>query len=48
MTSATAGLPEVHGHHAHVYYDVDTLPLAEKLRKTLAAGIPVELARFSA
>ena len=47
MTHATAGSPEVHGYHAHVYYDVATLPLAEKLRKTLAAGFPVELGRFS-
>jgi aromatic ring-cleaving dioxygenase len=47
MTHATAGSPEVHGRHARVHYDVATLPLAEKLRETLAAGFPVELGRFS-
>lgn len=47
MTNATAGTPEVHGYHAHVYYDAATHPVAEKLRETLAAGFPVELGRFS-
>jgi aromatic ring-cleaving dioxygenase len=47
MTAASAGSPEVHGYHAHVYYDADTLPVAEKLRATLAATFPVELGRFS-
>jgi DOPA 4,5-dioxygenase len=47
MTNASAGSPEVHGYHAHVYYDADTRPVAEKLRQTLAATFPVELGRFS-
>ena len=47
MTDATAGSPEVHGYHAHVYYDAATLPVAQKLRETLAASFPVELGRFS-
>jgi len=47
MTDALAGSPEVHGYHAHVYYDADTLPVAQKLRETLAASFPVELGRFS-
>jgi len=47
MTNATAGTPEVHGYHAHVYYDDATRPVAEKLRETLAADFPVELGRFS-
>jgi aromatic ring-cleaving dioxygenase len=47
MTNATAGSPEVHGYHAHVYYDAATRPVAEKLREALAAGFPVELGRFS-
>jgi aromatic ring-cleaving dioxygenase len=47
MTDASAGSPEIQGYHAHVYYDADTLPTAEKLRDTLAASFPVELGRFS-
>jgi aromatic ring-cleaving dioxygenase len=47
MTNATAGTPEVHGYHAHVYYDAASRPAAEKLRETLAASFPVELGRFS-
>jgi aromatic ring-cleaving dioxygenase len=47
MTSTTAGKPEVHGYHAHVYYDAATRPVAEKLREALAAGFPVELGQFS-
>jgi aromatic ring-cleaving dioxygenase len=47
MTNASAGSPEVHGYHAHVYYDADTRPVAENLRQTLAATFPVELGRFS-
>jgi aromatic ring-cleaving dioxygenase len=47
MTDATAGSPEVHGYHAHVYYNADTLPVAEKLRETLTATFPVEAGRFS-
>jgi len=33
MTNATAGTPEVHGYHAHVYYDAASRPVAEKLRE---------------
>jgi DOPA 4,5-dioxygenase len=47
MSNATAGSPEVHGYHAHVYYDAATRPVAEKLREALAADFPVELGRFS-
>ena len=47
MTNATAGTPEVHGYHAHVYYDAATRPVAEKLRERLAASFPVELGRFA-
>lgn len=47
MTSAPAGSPQVHGYHVHVYYDNDTFPIAEQLRKTLAANFPVEIGRFS-
>jgi DOPA 4,5-dioxygenase len=48
MTNTSTGSPEVHGYHAHVYYDQDTLPAAERLRDALAANFPVELGRFNA
>lgn len=47
MGSAPAGSPAVHGYHAHVYHDSDTLPKAERLCAALAATFPVELGRFS-
>ena len=47
MTDATAGLSEVRGHHAHIYYEAAQLLLAEKPGKTLAADFPVVLGRFS-
>ena len=47
MTSITTGLPEVHGYHAHVYYDAASRPVAARLREQLVAGFPVELGRFS-
>jgi DOPA 4,5-dioxygenase len=47
MSSTTAGTPDVHGYHAHVYYDADTLPIATHLRETLAANFPIEIGRFS-
>jgi aromatic ring-cleaving dioxygenase len=47
MTNASAASPEVHGYHAHVYYNAETLPVAEKLRATLTAAFPVEAGRFS-
>ena len=39
--------PAVYGYHAHVYYNAETFPVAEKLRETLAGKFPVELGRFS-
>ena len=47
MANASAGSPEVHGYHAHVYYDRDSLPAAAALRETLTANFPVEPGRFS-
>src|SRR4051812_40013637 len=47
MPNTPAGTPEVHGYHAHVYYDDETRPVATWLRETLAASFPVELGRFS-
>jgi len=47
MSEQSAGSPAVYGYHAHVYYDAETFPVAEKLRETIAARFPVELGRFS-
>ena len=43
MTNA----PEVHGYHAHVYYNPDTLPAAAALREALRANFPVQVGRLS-
>ena len=47
MTDASTGSPDVQGYHAHVYYDADTLPVAERLKDRLAATFSVEIGRFS-
>ena len=47
MSSASTASPALHGFHAHVYYDADTFPIAQKLRDTLAANLLVEIGRFS-
>lgn len=39
--------PAVHGYHAHVYYNHDTLPLATKLRETLAEQFPVQVGKLN-
>jgi DOPA 4,5-dioxygenase len=39
MTNAS---PEVHGYHAHVYYDQASCAAAANLRETLAANFPVQ------
>ncbi len=39
--------PKIHGYHAHVYYDADTLPAAERLHQGLAAKFPIEMGQFS-
>ena len=41
------GSPEVHGYHAHVYYDGASRPVAERLRDRLAVEFPVEIGAFS-
>ena len=44
-------LDELHGYHAHIYYNNDsfnnTKSIAEKLRDTLRANFPVEIGKFS-
>jgi aromatic ring-cleaving dioxygenase len=43
MRNASAGSPAVYGYHAHVYFDPDTLPAAERLKATLGEKFQVEL-----
>jgi aromatic ring-cleaving dioxygenase len=47
MSNASAETPQIYGYHAHVYYDSDTLPIAERLHTGLAARFPIEMGRFS-
>ncbi len=47
MSDASKASPQIYGYHAHVYYDAETLPAAERLRAGLAASFPVELGAFS-
>jgi DOPA 4,5-dioxygenase len=47
MTNASTRSPEVHGYHAHVYYDQDSFPVAERLRAALAEGLPVQVGRLN-
>lgn len=47
MTSASAGSPEIHGYHAHVYYNTETRPRAEQLRDTIAATLGVDVRALS-
>ncbi|HEX3882635.1 MAG TPA: DOPA 4,5-dioxygenase family protein [Stellaceae bacterium] len=39
--------PQIYGYHAHVYYDADTLPAAERLHQGLSANFPIEMGQFS-
>jgi aromatic ring-cleaving dioxygenase len=47
MTSTSTGSPEVHGYHAHVYYDQDTRQEAARLRETLGANFPVRVGQLN-
>jgi aromatic ring-cleaving dioxygenase len=43
MSNQSAGSPAVYGYHAHVYYNTETFPVAEKLKASLGAKFQVEL-----
>ncbi len=47
MTDPTADPVKIDGYHAHVYYDAETRPLAERLRETIAATHGVEVRALS-
>jgi aromatic ring-cleaving dioxygenase len=47
MAKASAESPAIHGYHAHVYYDMETRPRAERLRETIGATLGVEVRELS-
>jgi aromatic ring-cleaving dioxygenase len=47
MSNVSAGSPAVNGYHAHVYYDAETRPRAERLREEIAATLSVEVRQLS-
>ena len=36
----------IEGYHAHVYYDPETRPIAERLREAIGSGFTVQLGRW--
>jgi aromatic ring-cleaving dioxygenase len=47
MTDAAATSIKIDGYHAHVYYDAETRPRAERLRATITAALGVEARELS-
>jgi DOPA 4,5-dioxygenase len=47
MTYATTQPVKIDGYHAHVYYDAETRPRAERLRETIAGTLGVEVRELS-
>jgi len=47
MTDPTTQPIKIDGYHAHVYYDAETRPRAERLRETIAATLGVEVRDLS-
>ena len=39
-------MPEISGYHAHVYYDAESKPRAERLRAAVEASFEVDLGRW--
>jgi aromatic ring-cleaving dioxygenase len=46
MNHATTPDPVIHGYHAHVYFNADTLPQARALCEAAAARFPLKLGRM--
>lgn len=46
MTAATGAPDEIHGYHAHVYYDADSKAAATELREAIGARFEVRLGRM--
>jgi aromatic ring-cleaving dioxygenase len=47
MTEPNTQPTKIGGYHAHVYYDPETRPRAERLRETIAASLAVEVPELS-
>jgi DOPA 4,5-dioxygenase len=47
MSNASAVAPKIDGYHAHVYYNPETRPRAERLRQEIAATLGVEVRELS-
>ena len=47
MTDPTTQPIKIDGYHAHVYYDAETRPRAERLRETIANRLAVEVRELS-
>src|SRR6516162_9678980 len=47
MTDPTTQPIKIDGYHAHVYYDAETRPRAERLREEIAATLDVEVRELS-
>ncbi len=39
-------LASIEGYHAHIYYDVESRPVAERLREGIGAGFQAQLGRW--
>ncbi|HKM69480.1 MAG TPA: DOPA 4,5-dioxygenase family protein [Stellaceae bacterium] len=47
MTDPTIQPIKIDGYHAHVYYDTETRPCAERLWETIAAALGIEVKELS-
>jgi aromatic ring-cleaving dioxygenase len=47
MSEVTTEPVKIDGYHAHVYYDAETRPHAERLRETIASTLGVEVRELS-
>ena len=46
MSADFADPRSITGYHAHVYYDAETRPAAERLREGIGAGFQTQLGRW--
>jgi aromatic ring-cleaving dioxygenase len=47
MNRIPTGTPDVHGYHAHIYYNKDSLTAAARVREALAKNFPVQVGRLN-
>jgi aromatic ring-cleaving dioxygenase len=46
MTNPSTGSPEVHGYHAHIYYNQESSAVAQTLHDALAENFPIEVGQL--